>query len=123
VRYLLDVSTLVALLMDDHEHNAKATSWAEGKALAVCPLTELGFIRVAIAGYHSTLEQARKVLDAFYRNDQPLFVPADLPALEGEPSPSYRKITDWYIANLAAKHGMKWATLDAGAKHAAAELI
>ena len=47
----------------------------------------------------------------------------DASALDGAAAPSGGKSTDWYLANLAAKHGMKWATLDAGAKHQVAELI
>jgi len=40
-KYLLDVSTLVALLWQTHVNNAKAIAWAAGKTLAVCPITEL----------------------------------------------------------------------------------
>ncbi len=121
--YLLDISTLVALLISDHEHHEKVFSWKEGKSLAICPLAELGFLRVAIAAYNATPDQARKALADFKTARKPQFVPDDISALEGDPFPSYRKSTDWYIANLAARHGMKWATLDADAKHAAAVLI
>jgi predicted nucleic acid-binding protein len=123
VNYLLDVSVLVALLTADHEHHAKVTTWAKGKKLAVCPLTELGFLRVALAAYHATPEQARRILQAFQASDRPQFVPADISALSGEPFPSFRKSTDWYIANLAQQHGLKWATLDQAADHPAAALI
>lgn len=123
MNYLLDVSALVALLTETHADHAKVTKWAKGKTLAVCPLSELGFLRVSIAASKSTVEQARKVLADFWKSDQPVFVPADISALAGEPFPSCQKSTDWYLANLAAQHGMKWATLDVGAKHPAAELI
>jgi predicted nucleic acid-binding protein len=116
----LDISVLVALLIEEHEHFEKATVWAEGKQMAVCPLTELGFLRVAIAAYNSTPEKARQALQEFLKNDKPQFVPADISALAGEPFPSFRKSTDWYIANLAAAHKMQWATLDKGAEHPAA---
>jgi len=41
----------------------------------------------------------------------------------GDAAPSSGKTTDWYLANLAKRHGMKWATLDAGANHPNAELV
>jgi predicted nucleic acid-binding protein len=123
VNYLLDVSTLVALLLDDHEHNRKVTAWAAGKKLAICPLSELGFMRVAMAAYHAPPEQARRLLQSFKDIDRPQFVAADISALEGEPFPSARKSTDWYIANLAHRHGMKWATLDKAANHPARILV
>ena len=121
--YLLDVSTLVALLVSEHEDNARVFAWAKGKALAISPLTELGFLRVAMAAYHATPDDARKTLADFLKVKKPQFVPADISALSGTPFPSYRKSTDWYIANLAEQHRMKWATLDTEAKHPAAELI
>jgi predicted nucleic acid-binding protein len=123
VNYLLDISTLVALLVAEHEDHARVFAWTKGKALAICPLTELGFLRVAMAAYHATPEDARKALADFLKVKKPLFVPADISALTGEPFPSCRKSTDWHIANLAEHHGMKWATLDKDAKHPAAVLI
>ena len=50
-------------------------------------------------------------------------LPADISALNGKPAPSAGKSTDWYLANLAAEHEMKWATLDKGANHPARELV
>jgi hypothetical protein len=40
---LLDVSTLLAWLWADHEHHPRVIRWQKGKAIAVCPITELGF--------------------------------------------------------------------------------
>ena len=121
--YLLDISALVALLLGEHEFNARVTAWANGKTLAVCPFTELGFLRVAMSAYKATPEQARKTLVDFQRSDRPRFLAADISVLTGEPFPSLNKSTDWYIANLAMKHGMKWATTDAKANHPAAVVI
>ncbi|HSY18266.1 MAG TPA: PIN domain-containing protein [Candidatus Acidoferrales bacterium] len=123
MNYLLDVSTLIALLLDDHVHNKKVTAWAAGKKLAICPLSELGFLRVAMKAYNATPDQSRRLLKSFKDIDRPQFVPADISALEGDPFPSAGKSTDWYIANLAQKHGMKWATLDKGANHPARALV
>jgi len=123
VTYLLDISTLVARLIAGHQDHQKVTAWATDKSLALCPLAELGFLRVSMAAYGATTDQARTTLADFWQDYHPQFVPADIRALEGQPFPSYRKSTDWYLANLAAKHGMKWATLDLEAKHPAAVMI
>ena len=122
--YLLDVSTLVALLWHNHTHHARVITWSTGKKLAVCPVTELGFLRVATSpAYHATMAQARDTLKAFLKDQAPEFIPADTRALDGEVAPTSSKTTDWYLANLAKIHGMKWATLDEGANHPNAELI
>ena len=44
---LLDVSTLLALLWETHEFNERVTRWQENQSLAVCPITELGFLRIS----------------------------------------------------------------------------
>jgi hypothetical protein len=123
-KYLLDVSTLVALLWTDHQDHAKANQWAAGKKLAVCPITELGFLRVVTSpAFNATMPDARAVLASFLAVEKPAFVPADVRALAGEVAPGSGKTTDWYLANLAQHHGLTWATLDTRAKHPAAMLV
>ena len=123
-KYLLDVSTLVALLWQTHVNNAKAIAWAGGKTLAVCPITELGFVRVVTSpAYNATMSQARETLKDFLEKQSPEFIPADARALHGEIAPASGKPTDWYLANLAKAHGMRWATLDTRAGHPNAELV
>jgi predicted nucleic acid-binding protein len=122
--HLLDVSTLIALLWPSHVDHAKATAWCEGKKIAVCPISELGFIRVSTSvAFNATMDDARRTMADFLRDEEPQFVPCDIRALEGEAPPTSGKTTDWYLANLAAKHGMKWATLDTNAKHPAALVV
>jgi hypothetical protein len=69
------------------------------------------------------MSDARRPLADFIRDEKPDSIPASARALDGEPAPTSGKTTDRYLANLAAAHGMKWATLDAGAKHPAALLV
>ncbi len=122
--YLLDVSTLVALLWQTHADHEKADRWTANKALALCPITELGFLRVVTSpAYNATMKQARDALRDFISRQSPAFIPADVRALDGEIPPTSGKTTDWYLANLAQAHGMKWATLDQSAKHPNAELV
>ena len=65
--WLLDVSALVARLVQSHEHHQRVNAWWPGRALAVCPITELGFLRVACA-LGSTMDDARAVLAEFLRD-------------------------------------------------------
>jgi predicted nucleic acid-binding protein len=124
MKHLLDVSTLLALLLENHPFHLRVTTWAQGKTLAVCPIAELGFIRIATSSaYGATMLQARNTLACWLANDKPEFIAADLRALDGEVAPSSGKTTDWYLANLAAMHGMQWATLDTRADHPAATVI
>jgi predicted nucleic acid-binding protein len=120
--YLLDVSTIIALLWRTQADHDKVSVGAKGKKLAVCPITELGFIRVSTSkAFNLPMDDARKLLEDFIGFAE--FVPDDLRALDGAVAPSSTKTTDWYLANLAHKHGMQWATLDQTAKHPAAVLI
>lgn len=122
--YLLDVSTLLALLWETHEFNERVTRWQENQSLAVCPITELGFLRISTQpSFGLSPAEARRLLREWKNARKPFFVSCDLAPLDGEEPPSGGKTTDFYLAGLAAKHGMKWATLDGGVKHPAAFLI
>jgi len=121
--YLLDVSTLVASLWQNHVFHARAFKWLPGKELAVCPITELGFLRVSVAAHGADFPHAREMLQSFLDTFNPVFMPCDLRALAGRKAITGTKTTDFYLANLAEKNGMKWATLDENIKHPAAFLL
>ena len=124
--HLLDVNTLIALIWPSHVHHSKAKIWQVGKTLALCPIAELGFIRISthpVGQFNSSMSDARQALQDFITQEKPKFIACDARALDGAASPSSGKTTDWYLANLAAAHNMKLATLDAGLKHRSAELI
>ncbi len=124
MKLLLDVSALVALLWKTHVHHQRAVAWRKDKTIALCPITELGFIRVCTSpAYNLAMNDARKLLSDFIHDEKPEFIPADTRALDGVPAPSSSKSTDWYLANLADAHGMKLATFDGGLSHKAAEQI
>ena len=123
MKYLLDVSTLVASLWQNHVFHARAHNWLAGKELAVCPITELGFLRVSVAAHGADLLHAREMLQSFLDKFNPTFVPCDLRALEGRKATAGTKTTDYYLANLAEKNGLKWATLDENIRHPAAFLL
>jgi len=122
VTWLLDVSTLVARLVQSHEHHQRVNAWWPGHLIAVCPITELGFLRVACA-LGSKMDDARTVLAEFLRDEAPLFIPCDRRALDSAIVASPRKSTDIYLADLAAARGWRFATLDEGITHSVADLI
>jgi uncharacterized protein len=122
--YLLDVSTLIALLWDLHVHNERATRWQENAGLAICPLTELGFLRISTQpSFGAIVAEARKMLRHWKRAQKPKFVPCDLDSLDSDEPSTGTRTTDFYLASLAAKHGMRLATLDESIGHKAAFVI
>ena len=122
--YLLDVSTLLAWLWADHEHHLRVIRWQKGKFIAVCPITELGFIRISTQpAFGATMAEAREMLSFWHRKVQPQFVPCDLKMLDASPALASGRTTDYYLASLAGKHGMNWATLDADSKQQAAFVL
>jgi predicted nucleic acid-binding protein len=77
VKFLLDVSTLVALLWKTHTDHPKASAWWAAKDLVVCPITELGFLRVVTSpAFNASMTQARQVLSDFLSKEAPEFIPA-----------------------------------------------
>jgi len=124
VKVLLDVSALVALMWENHVHNARVEAWVKGKTLVLCPITELGFVRVSSSPAHNaTVREAREILADFIRDFSPEFISADLRQLDTKAAPTSGKTTDWYLAELAEKHGLKWGTLDGNAAHPAALVV
>jgi predicted nucleic acid-binding protein len=121
--YLLDVSTLLAKLWKTHLFHTRVDVWMTGQSLAVCPITELGFVRISVAAYGADLDKAQEMLSDFLTQYKPQFVPCDIRALDGVKARSGKQTTDYYLANLADHHGLKWATLDETVNHKAAFVI
>jgi len=69
------------------------------------------------------MHDARMVLAEFLRDETPLFTPCDRRALDCQIVTSPRKTTDLYLADLAAAHDLRFATLDKGITHPVAVLI
>ena len=124
MKYLLDVSTLLAWLWKDHEHHLRVLAWQEGKSVAICPITELGFLRISTQpAFGASMTEARELLSEWTRQCQPMQVWCDISALKGSVASTSGKTTDIYLANLALNHGLSLATLDEGVDHDAAAVI
>lgn len=130
-RCLLDVNALVGLLWGVHSLHGPAHAWfaRESPVVLGCALTELSFIRVSMAdrtigaGFADAelaLAQFVVALGTRYRFLERL-PPAAI--LRGRGVRSHKEATDLYLCELAAAHGARLATLDAGIKHPAAVVI
>jgi predicted nucleic acid-binding protein len=122
--YLLDISALMALLWETHVHNERVTKWQDNLQLAVCPLSELGFLRISTQpSFGLSVREARKVLNDWKKSRKPQFVACDLEVLATDAPSAGSRTTDFYLASLAAGHGMRLATLDEGIGHRAGFVI
>jgi toxin-antitoxin system PIN domain toxin len=124
VKHLLDVNVLLAAIWTQHPQHAVAFAWLAGKEVVVCPLAELGFVRISThkKAFNFPMDKARELLATFIAERKATRIADDLPALDSKPDRS-EHVTDFYLADLAAKHGLRFATLDAGIKHAAVEFV
>ena len=122
--YLLDVNVLLAANWERHPQHAIAFDWLQGKSVAVCPLAELGFLRISThkKALNHPMDQARELLGRFIAERKAARIADDLPALESRAATS-EQVTDQYLAALAARHGLKLATLDEGIQHKAVKVI
>lgn len=125
MKHLLDVNLLIAGILQTHSRHAHAREWLSGRQIVLCPIVELGFLRVTTNNKTAiglTMDRAREVLEMVASERKVDRIPDDLPALDSHPRTS-DQVTDHYLANLAAKHGLKLATLDKRLSHPSAELI
>jgi predicted nucleic acid-binding protein len=107
-----------------HSRHAQVFGWLPNKQLVLCPLAELGFLRISSnrKAMAIPMEKARQALQTFKNDRKADWIADDLPGL-GSKADISEQVTDNYLAELAAKHGHKLATLDEGITHHSADLI
>ncbi|HXT11193.1 MAG TPA: TA system VapC family ribonuclease toxin [Candidatus Angelobacter sp.] len=122
--HLLDVNVLLAAIWRNHPQHAQASAWLKGKTPAVCPIAELGFLRISThrKAINARMTDARTALENFLEQNAIARVPDDLPALKSM-AESSEEVTDRYLADLAQKHRLKLVTFNVGIKHGSVELI
>lgn len=122
--HLLDVNVLLAAIWVNHPQHPKAFAWLSGKNLLLCPLAELGFLRIStnrkVIG--APMQEARRLLEQFARDRKADRIADDLIALDSHPLKS-EEVIDMYLANLAAKHGARFGTFDQTIAHVAVDVI
>ena len=123
-RHLLDVNVLLAAIWTNHPQHTKAFGWLAGKDVLLCPLSELGFLRISTSkkAINAPMEQARKLLEKFISDRKARRIDDDLPALDSHPAKS-EHVTDLFLADLAARHGARLATFDQAIRHTAVDVI
>lgn len=124
MKYLLDINVLLAAIWVEHPHHSEANLWLKGKQIFICPLSELGFLRIStnkkVIG--AAMAKARMALEKFLKETNAGRISDDMAALESHPQTS-EQVTDLYLADLADRHGLKLGTLDTNISHKAVELI
>jgi hypothetical protein len=122
--YLLDVNVLVALFDPAHVHHEPAHRWfaAKGaKAWATCPITENGLVRILSSPAYPTVTatpaEVISRLRTFKKHRAHRFWEdalslCDDTAFDAVHLAGHQKITDAYLAGLAAHHGGRLVTVD-----------
>jgi hypothetical protein len=124
MKHLLDVNVLVAAIWENHSQHTKAIAWLSKNDFLLCPLTELGFLRISTNKkvMNAPMDKARELLEKFSKNPRAKRILDDLPALDSCPKKS-EEVTDQYLADLAAKHGARLASFDRRIRHPAVDII
>jgi predicted nucleic acid-binding protein len=122
MKYLLDVSALIAYGFRQHGFHGRVGAWIRsrtGDRFLTCSITELGFVRVLgnVRSYGMDVAQARSLLMELKAwRAMPLeFLPdgSDISALPAwVKSPA--QTTDGHLVQLASANGAVLATLDEG---------
>jgi predicted nucleic acid-binding protein len=121
--YLLDVNSLLALCVIQHEFHERVAAWIATLAkkgipdLASCSITELGFVRVLSQAqqYRISVDQAREILILLKasRSIRFLFI-SDGQDISHLPKwvKTAKQTTDGHLEELARANGAQLATLD-----------
>lgn len=112
--YLLDANALIALVLREHEHHSRVSSWVNGVShLALCPIVEGALLR-ALLRLGDSQETATSLLRLLYEDarfefwaDSISYTEAELDQVIG-----HRQVTDAYLVALARSRGTELATLD-----------
>lgn len=123
--HLLDINVLIALSDPGSDFHAPALGWIarlKQPALATCPLTENGFLRVyghpQYPGGPGSVAAALTPLVVIRHRPNHVFLPDDYSLADASlafdlSGCSPKQLTDMYLLGLAARHGGKFATFDA----------
>jgi uncharacterized protein len=122
MRYLLDVSALIAYGFRQHGFHDRVGAWIRSRRsdrFVTCSITELGFVRVLgnVRNYGMNVAQARSLLMELKAwKSLPLNFISDGNDISSLPKwvRSPAQTTDGHLLELASANGAVLATLDAG---------
>lgn len=113
---LLDVNVLLAYGWKQHPSHVFCSQWLDGlENYALCPITELGFLRISMSpAFSACFQDASRVLKSIADREGVIRMPCDLAVGSIPEVSSYKDTTDAYLVRLAKHHGHRFATLDEG---------
>lgn len=120
---LLDVNVLLALSWDQHVHHRAAHERFAGlDSWFTCSITETGLLRLlltpSVVGRRVSGSEALGQLEAIRQVPRWGFLPDNAslaaPGLDTRVLMGRRQVTDLHLVGLAASHGTRLATFDAG---------
>lgn len=123
--HLLDASALIALTLSDHEHHARAATWAAGvDRFALCPVVEGALVRFLLRVGQGQ-QVATSLLDSLYDTGRFELWPDDLSYREIDLTHvrGHRQVTDAYLAALASTQEALLATFDAALARALPDVV
>src|SRR5438105_1831467 len=102
MKFLLDVNVLLAGIWAHHSRHTEAFGWLGGKTIVLCPLSELGFLRISSnqKAINAPMVRARELLEKFCAERKAERIFDDLAPLDSQPKTS-EQVTDFYLADLA----------------------
>ena len=113
---LPDINLLLAYGWQQHPFHASCSAWFDGLSeFALCPITELGFLRVSMSpAFRATYEGASQILDTLKARPGATHIPCNAAVGQMPRVSSYKDTTDAYLVHLAKHHAYRFATLDEG---------
>jgi predicted nucleic acid-binding protein len=83
MKHLLDLNLLIAGIVQSQSRHGPARVWLSGKQIVLCPLVELGFLRISTnkkSAVGLTMDRTTEVLERFALERKADRIPDDLPA-------------------------------------------
>jgi toxin-antitoxin system PIN domain toxin len=117
--WLLDGNVIVALLIDNHPHYRRATTWFSTliDPVVTCAVTEGTYLRLHMQmAADRSASAAWQSLADFQANPRHRFINDGFSYedVSNKGIHGHKQVTDAWLAQLARRHGTRLATLDAG---------
>jgi predicted nucleic acid-binding protein len=91
MKYLLDVNALISAIWQNHANYPRMAAWMNNKSLAVCPISEMGFLRISTSkSFGLSMNEAKSALEKFNLETGAAFIPDSFSALEHILNPALR---------------------------------